>query len=134
MRTAGSIGNVVLIVVTVLGVTWLLWDPGQPVSQQAVDWISRYYDEFPIGGGWRVIKIEAEGRIIRVRVVLPDEQAEAIMAMPPGQRLRVMQVACPGGLERIWRLLDTRQDIEITAASILTPNDRFINASCRTRF
>ncbi len=134
MRGAGCIANVVLACVVVTAVVWFLGESGQPVSQQAIDWVNQYYQAFPIGGGWRVVKIEADGSIVRVRVILQDAQAQAIMAMPPSNQFRVIQVACPGRREDIWALLDDRQDVEITAASVLTPNYPFIDAPCRDQF
>ena len=94
-------------------------------SSKAVESVSNYFSQFPIGGGWEVSEVKAEDKNIRVKVTIP--QAHNIMKFESAQQFKVVSACCPSKRETIWNDIDGR-DIIIEGA---TPNkETFIDVSC----
>jgi hypothetical protein len=74
----------------------------------AILWVKKYYEDYPIGGGWQVTDIKEESNRILVRVLLPDNYATGISSQPRERQARVISVACPNKYEEIWKLLSPK--------------------------
>jgi hypothetical protein len=87
------------------------------VPKTAILWIRKYYNDYPIGGGWQITDIKEEGNRILVGVLIPDSNATRIASQPRERQERAISVACPNRYEEIWKLLDPNQELIIQARS-----------------
>jgi hypothetical protein len=92
----------------------------------AVNEITKYYQQVPIGGGWTIAGCRAEGTAVKVKVLIP--QASEIMADPIEKQQKTLStVCCPGDKEPLWKAIEGYR-IVIEAS---TPNgDIFSNVDC----
>lgn len=93
----------------------------------AILWVKKYYEDYPIGGGWQVTDIKEESNRILVRVLLPDNHATGISSQPRERQARVISVACPNKYEEIWKLLSPNQELIIQARG---QNNLSVDVNC----
>lgn len=80
--------------------------PPRADLQPATDWLTAYYRRAPLGGGWTVSAVAAQGDRVQVTVAIPPEQSSGIMRRPADDQFRlVAERVCPARSETIWRLL-----------------------------
>ena len=102
-----------------------------PPPEKAVEWVSKNYEEFPIGGGWKFLGIGTKGSNIEVSVLIPQDQADTLATLSTEHRNRVMGVMCPSRLEPVWDMLESHHDIRIAAFTTSSYTDPFTYARCR---
>ena len=133
-----SFFTVLAVLAAYLGVTQII--PSLlPPPEQALARIRTYYKEESIGPDkgppWKVKSVTADGRNLRVAVVIPEAQMKAIRTEKGkfpivSRRKRVARTACPPWKNEIWKLLNKHQDIVINAGR--GKNDLLVSGlSCR---
>jgi hypothetical protein len=112
------------ILLSVLGCTRV--DPRK--TEEALEWLRSHYREFPIGGGWTVTGVAADGSRLNVYVDIPDSQAAVITEYDWRGQLRAIGAACPNEHEHIWKIMDPNHHLYIRSSTKRLGS--FLDADC----
>ncbi len=118
----------VVAVVAVLGIAGLMgglyaflqWQDRKTQEQLAVaaEWLMVRNERLPMTDGWKVNAVQPRDRGVEIRLVVPEDQAAAILGKPPASRRAALNPGCPHTAEAVWGLLPEGALISISAVSV----------------
>ena len=116
-----------LAVFAILGVAGLMggfflflqWQDRQTHMQltQAAEWLMDRTERMPIAGGWKVDAVKPRENGVEIHMVVPEDQAVAILGKPPVSRRAALSPGCPTAEEAIWNMLPGGALISVSAVS-----------------
>jgi hypothetical protein len=80
-----------------------------------VDWLENHFEQFPIGGGWKVTGVRVDGEAIRLSLRVTDKHGATIRQLPLNDQARWVSVVCPSEKEEVWKLLGPNQRLVVQA-------------------
>ncbi len=83
----------------------------------AAEWLREHYTEAPIGGGWRVTRIDRVKRDLYVGVVLPRADAASLRSLPPERQVNLVALVCPSTYAEVWEILPAKSRIVVHDAA-----------------
>lgn len=93
-----------------------------PISAEtvkAIDWLDKFYAEYPIGGGWKyegaVVAEDSRNVIANVSVEYQPKSDD------------FAKTVCPDSPAEIWKILAQDQDVFINISSDKTPRGAYCN-------
>ncbi len=118
----------VVAVVAVFGIAGLMgglyaflqWQEGKTQAQlaYAAEWLTVRNERLPMTDGWKLNAVQPRERGVEIRLVVPEDQAVAIMGKPPVNRRAALNPGCPHPAEAVWGMLPEGALISISAVSV----------------
>lgn len=118
----------VVAIVAVVGIAGLMgglyaflqWQDRKTQEQLTVaaEWLMERNERMPMTDGWKVNAVQPLERGVEIRLVVPEDQAVAIMGKPPLNRRAALHPGCPHPAEAVWGMLPEGALISISAVSV----------------
>lgn len=105
-------------------------EPGPgPKLDRAAREVRAYYAGRPQAAGWRITRVAAWPRAVRVHIRLPGADVAGLLQSPMGFQQAMLARACPPAEAPPWRYLAADEDIRLAGED--RHGETFLTVSCR---